>query len=258
MSDDALKLAAPEANGTGTTGWIARMLGVSSQSIVKWVKAGMPTCGVDPRWGGPVYDLVVCRAWQAANRAATLHGGHRRGAGRKSEKPPAEMAPVMEAAAAKVDMRESALAMLGDLGRAATAEVAGTRIDFDNFSRLTETQLNTLAWLDPGISGWNAAQATRQQQMAKAQWDQMEIAKARGELMDRAEQAAALTTLAELVRANFEGLSGRLTPALMSAMRLTPDREAPLRALIDREVARVIAELERAGKRMEREERAAA
>lgn len=222
MPDEPLQLSQPE-DGTGTTGWIARMLGVSPQSIAKWVRAGMPTCGVDPRWGGPVYDLAACRAWRTANRPERLHGGARRGAGRKPEKQPAEMAPLVEAAAAKVDMREAALARLGELGKAAAAAVQSDRVDFDNLSPLTASDLRLLAYLEPAESGFSAAQANRLQMLARSQRDQMEIAERRGLLHDAASCDAARMQHLTLLRTKLLGLPGRAAPVIVAEARLGPE-----------------------------------
>lgn len=213
----------PDENGTGTTGWIAGKLGVSAVSIAKWVKAGMPTCGTDPRYGGRLFDLAACRAWQAANRAATLHGGHRRGAGRKPERQPAEMAPLVEAAAAKESMRESALARLGELGKAAAAAVQSDRVDFDNLSPLTAADLKLLAYLNPEESGFSLAQANRLQQLARSQRDQMDIAERRGLLHDAVSCDAARTQHLTLLRTKLLGLPGRAAPVIVAESKLGPE-----------------------------------
>lgn len=246
MADDGgLKLTAPDEDGRGTSGWLAFKLGVSDQTIRNWHHdEGMPSCGRDTGRGrGLLFDLKVCREWRAKFHPATLHGGKRPRAGRPPKLPPAEMAAVVDAAATKESMRESAAARLGKLAEAVNAEDGSPRIDFDNLSRLTEADLKLLAYLEPGVTGFNAAQATRLQQLAKSQRDQMEIAEQRGNLHDAAACTAAKGAHLRVLRNKLEGLPGRAAPLIVAAAKMDAGLVPVVKAALMEQIDQVIREL---------------
>lgn len=89
---------------------LAARLGCSDQTVLNYVKAGMPVAGKDV--GGRLFDETECRAWIAKNKpgfdGATGRGGKRAGAGRKSEAGRDDESRVVE-----VDAK-SCVALFGD------------------------------------------------------------------------------------------------------------------------------------------------
>lgn len=245
VSDNTvLKLTAPEEDGRGTTGWLAGKLDITEQSVRNWHAAGMPSCGVDPRRGGPMFDLAECRKWALANRPARLHGGARRGAGRPRNPSPAEMVGELSRAETKAEKTARAEALMGELGRAAAEEAASPRVDLDHgLLKLTEAELKILAVLDPATSGLTPAAMSRLQDLAKVRKMEMEAAERRGALHDAGACEAAQAGHLTLLRTKLMGMPGRAAAQVVAAAKLGPELVPVVKAALVAAVDEVMREI---------------
>lgn len=241
MTDPSLKLAAPDENGKGTTGWLAEKLGVSRQSVLNWHKEGMPSAGVDPRRGGPMFDLAVCRQWQRENRGGSLHGGNR-GGGRPPAKNPGELVGELVSADVAVQNREQASALFKALG-AGTAGAVEEPLRHEVIPDLDDARLTVLLALDLRRQDLPAALIGKWEDIRKIRKMDMDLAERRKELHDAASCDAAHSQHLTVLRTKLLGLAGRAAPSIVAAARLGPEMVPIVKAALVASVDEVMREI---------------
>lgn len=205
MSTDALifggegKAAAVVAH-RATSGEVAAILGVSSQSVRNWAsREGLPCVrGED---GGMGFELAAATAWIRVHKAglvddAARHGGKRRGAGRPSK--------------AMTEAKESERALdtvISENAESAMADRAGIFNDPEKLKR---------AMASPEVM--TAAEANRQRTLLDVAAQSMELEQARGNLLGRDEVEEAWTDLLVELRQKIETSSERMRDEIARLM----------------------------------------
>lgn len=238
-----LELSPPE-DGQGSTGWLAGKLGVSRQTVLNWHRDGLPSSGIDPRRGGPLFDLVVSRQWQREHRGGTLHGGKRRGGGRPPAKSSGELVGELASADVAALNREQAVKLFGDLVNG-TAGPVETPLRHEVIPDLDDARLTILLALNLRRQDLPPSAIGAFEDIRKIRKMDMDLAERRGDLHDAAACNAATTANQTLLRTKLLGLPGRAAAAVVSAGRLGPELvpvvKQALQAAVD-EVMREIAE----------------
>lgn len=183
---------------------------VTVRTVTKWVALGMPNAGVVGQW--PVYDLAKCQAWVNAN-IQRVHGGNRGGPNKRRRKDAPLVPPEEELSKAFVGLKTS-----GDI----------------------------MKWLERG--GANPVRAHTFQQAVKAAHALDELNRSSGKLVPIDEVKEAWGETLQAVRTMLDGLSARVTRAVVAETPLERETETAVRNAIRSEVVRVLAELERGEK----------
>lgn len=208
MTDTPDRPLDPAQPGLVGTSALAAALGVTAQSIRNYAREGMPVAGRTPD-GHARYDLAACQAWHKANKPEPAHGGRRPGAGRKPGTqtiatpgggPPGPPPP--PAGVALAGLPTTPEGIIEALGRG----------DID---------LATARQIGEAIKAASGRQRLDQE---------------RGELLERADvEKAWRGHLAELAAA-LRTLPRSMTPAVLAAAGLGPDRAHDVEHAIERQV----------------------
>lgn len=215
-----------------TTGALARELGVTDECVRRWAEQGMP-CRMVQEAGRRyrLYSLAAAREWRAANRGATLHGGRRRGAGRKPGKRAKreaasriDFADAQRRAAESEAQRDEALKILRAISTGTLAEPVGDgaapggRMPVDGLLGLTEHEIRVLALLPEEVSGWTPNQAARLKQLHEARVKEHELRQRYGKVVPVERVRAEARALATAMVAALDELIDHATRGVMEAI----------------------------------------
>jgi hypothetical protein len=237
---DGLRLAEESPAGV-RTGKLARLMEVSPQSILNWVKAGMPVAGEDTK--GRLFDAAACIAWRARTGASAVHGGKRYGSGAPAKKIPGELQGELAKADLAALNRQTAETVLGDLKDGTGVPPREERLSFEGLAGLSAEQLKILAWLPVEVSNFTQSETTRAQLMTRLQKDQMEIALSRGKLHDSAQCEAATASHLMVLRTRLTGLPGRAAASIVAAAKMGPELVPVVKAALVAAVDEVMREI---------------
>lgn len=215
---------------------------LTGQTARNWAKEGMPHRTVDgPRGVIFRFDLEPCVRWARRHKLSAIQGGRRRGAGRKVRDPGrATPSLPIDDAAEKAEQREAARSAIE---RILAGELDPDRIHLDaGLLKLSQADLQLIAWLEPDVSGFTESQAKRLQQLTRAVRDQMDIARERGQLVPADEVRETWKKHLDQLRARLERLGRELGPQ-MAADIGAPDSAARIRQLIEAAAAAILEEL---------------
>jgi len=196
-----------------TTGQVARAVGFSDEMIRRWsVEEGLPHTVVD---GSRRYRLDEVRTWIAAQgKGQSTVGGKKPGAGRP---------------------RGSRKAAAGAPG---APELAPQTLDLSEYLETPEGLRKLLARKD-----LDKATASKAHETLRAGRLMLEYQQAAGELLKVADVELAWAEALQVWKMRLEDASRRMAEEALGACGLGPEQHETLRAILDRQMGSLIADL---------------
>jgi hypothetical protein len=226
--------ATPAASSSGLVmaGVLAKLLGVTVQTVYNYRDAGMKPDGVNGA-GHAVWDAEKAREWVKGYRPATGKGGRRPGAGRKKKSDRAtERQSDSEGAAERKSESETAAGPAVALSHDRTAALPPAtpgRVDVSSVEAVLRSVGDLeLRPLDVKNAGELLGVATAR----------LELDQSLGRVVDAAEAFSAWGRALATVRRQLDGLPGRIVEAAVS-LGLAPDKGVEMRERVEAEVRRV-------------------
>lgn len=215
-----------QQDGVVKTPELAQLVGVTTQTILNYIAAGLKPVGKTPK-GGNLFDREAALRWIKENRPETRHGGKRPRSGPKPRwRPPvvpgqdAADSPLAQAArAVPLDPELETLSHKLIQGQATPEEVAKL------YARLSRADIEKI------------------QQIVQAMRTAHDLAVKKGEVVNAAQVLEQWKIELEGMRRRLEGMTSRLSQRVMAAGQLEGQKEPLVRAAIGEEIRSFIEEL---------------
>jgi hypothetical protein len=272
---------------------VCRALKVSDQTVYNWIEEGLPVAHVEPGAGpnggdAKWFDLDAVKAWRKKHKpdGGVIHGGKRKGAGRKAEgtrqatkrRSDEGAEGTEEAKATRLDPLAPthphtlspshvspshvsphdpthALTLPGAAAHAAPGRSASVNEADDLFTAAEKDEADALTRALGGMSGLLAAvkngkvlpvEAHAARLAAETQIKMVELGKATGELVEVAGVRDQMMRAFGTVRSVLENLPDKMASQAISQIGMSQAQQNKLREMVDAEVKRAMDGLVRA------------
>ena len=236
-------VSAPDATAAGKTvrtGELARALGRTDVTIRNWIGAGLPHVVVD---GQARFNLAEATEWAAKHRgvnvgaAGSVKGGVRPGAGR----PPGRKARAPKLPDAADDPVNG---IIGAAGANKEDERLAKQLAAEERARVVAN-----FWDDPSadasVIGITNVDATTQRNIIEVRTKQLELEKARGEVLNKTEVEQAQSEAINGLRMSLEALPEAVSDHALTVLGIGAAESEKLRAFVDETVRAALTELAR-------------